>query len=75
MKTLSIREMRNTLGNLETQVLESGELVITRHGKPIARVLPITGHKPKPDHAELRNKMPRLETASEALVRAERDER
>lgn len=75
MKTLSIREMRSNLGNLETLVSESGEVVITRHGKSVARVLPITGRKPKPDHADLRARMPHLDTASEELIGAERDER
>ncbi len=75
MKTLSIREMRSTLGCLETLVSESGEIVVTRRGKPIARVLPIAGHKPKPDHADLRKTMPRLAISSEELIAAERDER
>ena len=35
-KTVSIREMRNALGNLETLVLESGELIVTKRGKAIA---------------------------------------
>lgn len=75
MKTLSIREMRSRLGCLETLVMKSGEIVVTRRGKPIARVLPITGHKPKPDHANLRKQMPWLATPSEVLINAERDER
>lgn len=75
MRTLSIREMRNTLGNLDTLVLESGEIVITRRGKPIARLLPIAGHKPKPDHADLRSRMAKADIASEDLLSADRDER
>lgn len=75
MKTLSIREMRNTLGQLESLVLNSGELIITRHGTPIARVLPIEGRKPKPTHAALRQKMAPLAQPSEELIAAERDDR
>lgn len=74
-KTVSIREMRNALGHLETLVLESGELIITRRGKAIARVLPIEGRKPKPDHSDLRRQMPHLDKSSENLISAERDER
>lgn len=74
-KTVSIREMRSALGHLETLVLESGELVITRRGKAIARVLPMEGRKPKPDHADLRRQMPRLTKPSEELISADRDER
>ena len=69
-KTVSIREMRNALGNLETLVLESGELIVTKRGKAIARVLPIKGRKNRPDHADLRGCMPRLNEPSEALIAA-----
>ena len=75
MKTLSIREMRRTLGSLDTAVIESGEIVITRRGKPIARLLPIAGHKPKPSHARLRQKMARLKEPSERLTAADRGDR
>ncbi|MCB1814070.1 MAG: type II toxin-antitoxin system Phd/YefM family antitoxin [Candidatus Competibacteraceae bacterium] len=75
MKTLSIREMRSELGKLDQLVQIEGELLITRQGKPIARVLPVRGARPKPSHAELRASMPRLEIPSENLVREDRDER
>ena len=58
-----------------TLVLESGELIVTKRGKAIARVLPIKGRKNRPDHADLRGCMPRLNEPSEALIAAERDER
>ncbi|MDN5851081.1 MAG: type II toxin-antitoxin system prevent-host-death family antitoxin [Nitrococcus sp.] len=67
--------MRSRLGCLETLVMESGEILITRRGKPIARLLPIAGRRPKPDHADLRKTMPRLTTPSEVLINADRDER
>lgn len=75
MKSLSIREMRNSLGQLGSLVEESGELVVTRRGRPIARVLPVTPAKAKPSHADLRQKMPRLAIPSEVLVDADRGER
>jgi antitoxin (DNA-binding transcriptional repressor) of toxin-antitoxin stability system len=75
MKALSIREMRAALGNLDQLIQAEGELLITRQGKPIARVLPIRGSRPKPSHADLRATMPYLETPSEQLIRADRDER
>lgn len=75
MKTLSIREMRSELGKLDQLVQIEGELLITRQGKPIARILPVRGARPKPSHAELRASMPRLERPSENLVREDRDER
>lgn len=74
VRTVSVREMRNSLGHLETLVLESGELVITKRGKAIARVLPVAGRKPKPGHADLRKRMPRLNIPSEDLIAADRAE-
>ena len=42
MKKLSVREMRANIGRLDELVDEAGELVISRRGKPIARVLPVS---------------------------------
>ncbi|MFP3942021.1 MAG: type II toxin-antitoxin system Phd/YefM family antitoxin [Thermoanaerobaculia bacterium] len=74
MRELSIREMRAELGRLG-QLLETEEqLVITRHGRPIARVLPLGPRRGRPSHADLRASMPRLATGSEVAVRADRDQ-
>lgn len=74
MLKLSIREVRAKLGRLE-QVVQAGEVLITRHGVPIARLLPVKEFRQRPHHAELRAAMPQLETVSEHLVRLDRDER
>ena len=75
MRTMSIREIRAELGRLG-EVLESeGEVVVTRHGRPIARVLPLGPPRKRPRHDELRASMPRLSRGSEELVRADRDAR
>lgn len=54
-KTLSIREVRADLAHIVSQV-ESGErVVLTRRGKPVAQILPISKpQKPFPDHSALR---------------------
>lgn len=75
MNELSVREMRAAIGRLDKLVAESGELIITRHGRPIARILPITGGVTRPDHAELRKQTPLLETSSATPISQERDER
>ena len=67
--------MRSELGKLDQLVQLEGELVVTRQGKPIARILPVRGTRSKPSHADLRASMPRLDTPSETLVRDDRDER
>jgi prevent-host-death family protein len=75
MREFSIREMRENLGSLDRLVQTEGELIVTRRGIPIARVLPVKGSHPKPSHAELRSAMPKLKTPSETLVRDDRDRR
>lgn len=75
MNELSVRQMRAAIGRLDKLVAESGELIITRHGRPIARVLPITDSVTRPDHAELRKQTALLETSSATLIRQEREAR
>lgn len=38
---LLIRELRAALGRLDELVDEEGELIATRYGKPIARIVPV----------------------------------
>lgn len=75
MKKLSIREVRKELAQLDELVSREGEVVVTRRGQPIARVLPLRSKKRLPSHAELRASMPRLKRGSEKHTRAERNER
>jgi prevent-host-death family protein len=75
MPELTIREMREQLGNLDQIVKTEGETVITRRGVPVARLLPIKGAHLRPGHAELRAAMQPLENPSEMLVRDDRDRR
>lgn len=75
MKELNIREMRANIGRLDEWVAEEGELVITRRGWAIVRIVPMSAHRQFPDHADLRQRMARLQTPSADLIRAERDER
>jgi antitoxin (DNA-binding transcriptional repressor) of toxin-antitoxin stability system len=67
--------MRASIGRLDRLVDESGELVVTRHGKAIARIVPVGTRKTRPDHSDLRSRMPRLATPSADLISNERDER
>ena len=75
MKKLSIREVRRELAQLDQLVSREGEVVVTRRGQPIARLLPLRSKRIMPSHADLRAGMPRLKKGSEKLVRAERNER
>jgi len=75
MKSLSIREVRRELAQLDELVSREGEVVITRRGQPIARLLPLRSKRRMPSHADLRARMPRLKKSSERHIRADRDER
>ncbi len=75
VQTISVREMRNKLGRLDDLVAREKEIIITRHNKPLARILPVKGTKTKPDHRALRESLPCQEIASEILQRADREER
>jgi antitoxin (DNA-binding transcriptional repressor) of toxin-antitoxin stability system len=75
MHELSIREVRNALGHLDEYLAENGEMIITRHGKRIARILPLHEDISRPTHDDLRAKMGKFSVGSEQLIREERDER
>lgn len=75
MKTLTIREMRQGYQALQDALEKEGEVTLTHHGKPFARVLPIEQRKEIPSHAALRATMPFQEVPSEVLIREDRDAR
>jgi len=75
MKKLTIREARQSLPHLERLLEAEGELVVTRRGEPIARLMPMNSNRPIPSHRELREQVPRLRKGSERLLREERDAR
>ncbi len=75
MQTLSVREMRNKLGELDKLLAEEKEIIVTRHNIPLARILPVKGKKKRPDHKSLRNSLPPQDITSDILQRMDRDER
>lgn len=77
MRVLSIRDMRANLGDLDEILSVEGEILIVRHGKPVARILPVRAPS-RASHAALRAriakaKRPKLTVAQE--IRADRNER
>lgn len=75
VRSLSVREIRAALPQLEKLLQAEGELVITRRGQPVARVLPPPRSKGMPSHDDLRSRMAPLDVGSEVLIRSDRDER
>jgi prevent-host-death family protein len=75
MREMSVRELRDSLSSLGDIVEREGEIVLTRHGRPVAKIVPINPTRTVPSHAGLRAGMARMEVGSEVLVRADREGR
>jgi antitoxin (DNA-binding transcriptional repressor) of toxin-antitoxin stability system len=82
MKTLGVREVRQRYEVLKETLEKEGEVILTHHGKPFARVLPLTTLTQQQLRAargkELAKFRARQRTApvtAEQLVRADRDSR
>lgn len=74
MRSMSIREIRENLVNIEQVIAREGEVTVTRHGRPVAKIVPLRQRGPVPSHADLRASMPRQTRPSQELVREDRDE-
>jgi antitoxin (DNA-binding transcriptional repressor) of toxin-antitoxin stability system len=73
MREMSIRELRDSLSSIDEILARAGEVLVTRHGRPVARLSSVRAGRMAPSHADLRATMPRMATPSEDLVRADRD--
>lgn len=72
MRTMSIRELRDSLSFIGEIADREGEVVLTRHGRPLARLVSLSPTRRAPSHADLRADMPYMAVPSEQLVRADR---
>jgi antitoxin (DNA-binding transcriptional repressor) of toxin-antitoxin stability system len=75
MQTLSIREVRGALGHLDKLLSTTNEIIVTKHGEAIARIIPMKEKHIRPTHEELHSLTKKLVVPSEKLLRDERDER
>jgi antitoxin (DNA-binding transcriptional repressor) of toxin-antitoxin stability system len=76
MRQVTVREIRDLLPEIEEALRAEGELILTRRGKPVARLVPVVPARPRrPSHAEFRGRMQPQDVPSEALVRKDRDAR
>jgi antitoxin (DNA-binding transcriptional repressor) of toxin-antitoxin stability system len=73
MTMLSIRKVRAALGRRDEILAREGEVLVTRRGRPVARLVPVHAAGRTPSQANLRARMPRLKDPSEVLVRQDRD--
>ena len=78
MKTLGIREIRASGNVLAAALLEEGEVILTNHGKPFARVVPYeapaeTLIRKQISMKWLRDQMPMLEEGTDIYIQEERN--
>jgi prevent-host-death family protein len=75
MLTVTVVEAKTRLSELLDKVEAGEDVVITRHGKAVARMAAVSPPKqPVPDLSEFRAGMPRLRKPSHILIREMRDE-
>jgi len=77
MKTITIREAREGLSHPEQMFADNDEVIVTRRGEPVARILPVTPTaRPRfRSLAAFRATQPFQEVPSEVLIREDRDAR
>ncbi len=82
MRELTVREMRQGYQAISAALSQDGEVVLTHHGKPYARVLPIVTLDKQQrlaqraeQLAEFRKSLPFQSVPTEVLQREERDAR
>ena len=76
MKQLGVREMRASYDVLRETLEKEGEVILTHHGKPFARVTPYTEPTARmPDLRAFRAKQKVQAIPSSVLIRQDRDER
>ena len=75
MSTVTLADAKAHLSHLIDQVEAGNEVVITRRGKPVARITPVGApRKPLQSLVVFRARMPKIRKSSAELVRDLRDE-
>ena len=76
MKTLTIREAREGLSHPEQMFANDDEVLVVRHGEPVARIVPVRKARSKiRSLAEFRASQPFQSIPSEVLLAEDREDR
>ena len=77
MRTAGVRAARQNLSALLDEVKHGREVVITEHGRPVAKLVPPDRPRGKgvPDLAAFRRRMPLLDPPLSATLKEEREDR
>jgi prevent-host-death family protein len=76
MRTAGVREARQNLSALLDEVKKGREVVITEHGRPVARLVPPDRPRGKaiPDFAAIRRRMPVFDPPLSTTLAEDRDD-
>ncbi|MBU2640706.1 MAG: type II toxin-antitoxin system prevent-host-death family antitoxin [Gammaproteobacteria bacterium] len=75
MKTLTIREAREGLSHPDQMFADSDEVLVVKHGEPVARILPVEPRRRVRSLRAFLESQPMQTVPSEAILAAEREER
>ena len=77
MRTAGVREARQNLSMLLDEVKKGREIIITEHGRPVARLVPPDSPAGRgvPDLTAFRRKMPVLDPPLSSTITEEREDR
>ncbi len=77
MRTAGVRETRQNLSALLDEVKRGREIVITEHGRPVAKLVPAGRPQRKrgPDFAALRRRMPVFDPPLSTTLEEDREDR
>ena len=75
MRTAGVREARQDLSGLLDEVRKGREVLITEHGRPVARLAPVQARRAFPDLARIRRASPTIAPSLSQAVLDERDDR
>jgi len=75
MVTVSVAATKAHLSELLDRIEKGEEIVVTRRGKPVARLSPVKSQKkPFPSLAEFREGIPQLKTSGSKVLQMIREE-
>jgi prevent-host-death family protein len=76
MRTAGVREARQNLSALLDEVKKGREVVITEHGRPVAKLVPPDPPRRKgiPDFAAIRRRMPVFDPPLSTTLAEDRDD-
>jgi antitoxin (DNA-binding transcriptional repressor) of toxin-antitoxin stability system len=70
---MSIRELRDSLPSIGEILEKESEILVTRHGRAVAKLVAAAPSRSAPSHADLRASIPFQSVPSQKLVREDRE--